>query len=188
MSRYTFVNFSTVTFILFINQMLTFLSPRYALQINGTRRIRQSLKELTLWGQDNPSAKPKLLDQVRIACRRMHYSPKTEKSYVFWNRQLILFHNMKHPKDMGKTDIESYLNHLAVKKHVSASTQSDALNAIAFLFREVLVKDMPCLDKLRRIKRKQNIPVVMSANEISATFELMHGTTRLMAELIYGTG
>ena len=89
---------------------------------------------------------------------------------------------------MGQKDIESYLNHLAVKKHVSASTQSAALNAIAFLYREVLVKDMPGLDKLRRIKRKQNIPVVMSAKEISATLDLMHGMTRLMAELVYGTG
>ena len=90
---------------------------------------------------------------------------------------------------MGQKKIESYLNHLAVKKHVSASTQSAALNGIAFLYREVLEKEMPCLDKLRRVKRKQNVPVVMSVDEISAIFDRMQGTTtRLMAELIYGTG
>jgi integron integrase len=144
--------------------------------------------EVTLWGQDTTSAKPKLLDQVRIACRRLHYSPRTEKSYVFWIRRLILFHNKRHPKDMSQRDIETYLNHLATKKHVSGSTQSAALNAIAFLYREVLDQDLPGLDKLRRVKRKQNIPVVMSIDEVSATFERMKGTPRLMAELIYGTG
>jgi len=153
-----------------------------------TRRIYLILKELTLWGQHNSAAKPKLLEQVRIACRRLHYSPKTEKSYVFWIRQFILFNQKRHPNEMGQKEIESYLNHLAVKKHVSASTQSAALNGIAFLYREVLENEMPCLDKLRRVKRKHNVPVVMSVDEISAIFDRMRGTTRLMAELIYGTG
>ncbi len=162
--------------------------PRYSLQINVTRRICLILEGRTLWGQHNSTAKPKLLDQVRIACRRMHYSPKTEKTYVFWVRQYTLFNHKRHPNEVGQKEIKSYLNHLAVKRHVSASTQSAALNAIAFLYREVLIKDMPCLDKLRRVKRKQNVPVVMSVNEIMATFDLMQGTTRLMAELVYGTG
>jgi len=89
---------------------------------------------------------------------------------------------------MGAPEIEAYLNHLASKRNVSASTQSSALNAIAFLYRDVLKGEMPELDKLRRIKRYKNIPVVMSSQELSSTFLYMHGTTRLMAELIYGTG
>lgn len=89
---------------------------------------------------------------------------------------------------MGQRDIEAYLNYLANKRNVSASTQSAALNAIAFLYREVLKMDMPCLENLRRIKRHQTIPVVMSVREVQATFARMTGTTRLMAELIYGTG
>ncbi len=89
---------------------------------------------------------------------------------------------------MGQKDIEDYLNHLAVKRRVSASTQSGALNAIAFLYRDVLKQEMPDLDNLRRIKRYKTIPVVMSRQEVESTFKRMSGTTRLMAELIYGTG
>ena len=89
---------------------------------------------------------------------------------------------------MGQKEIEAYLNHMASNRKVSASTQSSALNAIAFLYRFVLNEKMPDLDDLRRIKRYQTIPVVMSQNEVQSTLDLMSGTTRLMAELIYGTG
>lgn len=89
---------------------------------------------------------------------------------------------------MGKQEIEAYLNHLANNRTVSASTQSAALNAIAFLYREVLNTPLPDLDKLRRIKRHKTIPVVMSRQEVELTFASMQGTPRLMAELIYGTG
>jgi integron integrase len=141
-----------------------------------------------LWGQDTESQKPRLLDQVRLACRQKHYSPKTEKSYVLWIRQYILFNNKRHPKDMGQAEIEAYLNHLAARRNVSASTQSAALNAIAFLYKHVLMEEMPDLEKFRRIKRYRSIAVVMSMQEIENTFSRMSGTTRLMAELIYGTG
>ena len=89
---------------------------------------------------------------------------------------------------MGQHEIEAYLNHMADKRNVSASTQSAALNAIAFLYREVLKMEMPCLEKLRKIKRYQTIPVVMSIREVEATLARMTGTTRLMAELMYGSG
>ena len=89
---------------------------------------------------------------------------------------------------MGQQEIEAYLNHMADKRNVSASTQSAALNAIAFLYREVLKMEMPCLEKLRKIKRYQTIPVVMSIREVEATLARMTGTTRLMAELMYGSG
>ena len=82
---------------------------------------------------------------------------------------------------MGQQEIEGYLNNLAVKRHVSGSTQSAALNAIAFLYRYVLKKEMPELAKLRRIKRRQTIPVVMSRKEVESTLTRMTGTTRLMA-------
>lgn len=141
-----------------------------------------------LWGHDTKTQKPRLLEQVQIACRQKHFSPRTEKSYTYWIRQYILFHNKRHPKDMSQKEIEAYLNHLANKQSVSASTQAAALNAIAFLYRQVLKTDMPDLVNLRRIKRHQLIPVVMSSQEVEATLSRMRGTTRLMAELIYGTG
>ena len=123
-----------------------------------------------------------------MKCCQRQFSPKTEKAYRFWIRRFILFHNKQHPKDMGKVEIEAYLNHLASKRHNSGSTQATALNAIVFLYREVSETALPFLDKLRRIKRKHNIPVVMTMNEVNAAFDRMHDTTRLMAELIYGTG
>lgn len=89
---------------------------------------------------------------------------------------------------MGQQEIEAYLNYLASTRRVSASTQSSALNAIAFLYRVVLKGKMPELSQLRRIKRHKTIPVVMSTREVKETIERMNGTTRLMAELIYGTG
>ena len=89
---------------------------------------------------------------------------------------------------MGQQEIEGFLNHLATRRNVSASTQSSALNAIAFLYRYVLKQDMPDLDNLRKIKRYRALPVVMSRQEVESALEKMEGTTRLMAELIYGTG
>lgn len=89
---------------------------------------------------------------------------------------------------MGKPQIEAYLNYLAVKRKVAASTQSSALNAIVFLYREVLDRDIPDLDKLIRVRRERSVPVVLSKREIRLIFEAMNGTTKLMAELVYGTG
>ena len=89
---------------------------------------------------------------------------------------------------MGQQEIEAYLNHMADKRNVSASTQSAALNAIAFLYREVLKMEMPCLEKLRKIKRYQTIPVVMSIREVEATLARMTGTTRLMANSCMARG
>ena len=99
-----------------------------------------------------------------------------------------MFHGKRHPKDMGQQEIEAYLNHITTQRRVSASTQSGALNAIAFLYREILREQMPELDNLRCIRRYQTVPVVMSTQEVASTLDRMQGTTRLMAELIYGTG
>ena len=140
------------------------------------------------WGNLTEQRQPRLLERVRIACRQKHFSPKTEKAYVYWIRQFILFNDKRHPKEMGQKEIEAYLNQLVTKRHVSASTQSGALNAIVFLYRIVLNEELPDLDNLRRIKHYKSIPVVMSKQEVEATFARMSGTTRLMAELIYGTG
>jgi len=145
-------------------------------------------EELYSWGQDQTPPKTRLLDQVRAACRLKHYSPRTEQAYILWIRQFILHNQKKHPAIMGQSEIESYLNHLAIKRHVSASTQSTALNAIAFLYTEVLNMEMPCLEKLKRIKRHHYIPVVLSIGEVQSILGNMQGTMRLMAELIYGTG
>ena len=83
-------------------------------------------------------SKPRLLDQVKDRIRTLHYSIRTEQSYVGWIKRFILFHDKRHPKDMRKLHIEAFLTHLAVDRKVSASTQNQALHSIFFLYRQVL--------------------------------------------------
>ncbi|MCW8910863.1 MAG: phage integrase N-terminal SAM-like domain-containing protein [Gammaproteobacteria bacterium] len=84
------------------------------------------------------SAQPRLLDQVRNVIRLKHYSIRTEKSYISWIKQYIKFHSLRHPNLLDATHVESFLSHLAVDRHVSASTQNQALNALVFLYKQVL--------------------------------------------------
>ena len=93
--------------------------------------------------------KPKLLDQLREALRLKHHSLKTEKSYVHWGRRFILFHNKRHPQEMGVAEVQAFLNYLAVEQHVSASTQNQALNALVFLYKHVLKRELGNIDAIR---------------------------------------
>lgn len=89
----------------------------------------------------SPAQKPKLLDRLRDAIRVRHYSMRTEHAYTQWVRRFILFHNKRHPDEMGRVEVEAFLTHLAVEGHVAAATQNQALNAIVFLYKEVLKRD-----------------------------------------------
>ncbi len=132
--------------------------------------------------------KPRLLDQVRNALRARHYSPRTEDTYVDWIKRFILFHNKRHPGELGERDISAFLTHLAVEKHVSASTQNQALASILFLYKVVLERELERLDEVVRAKRSQRLPTVLNRQEVAALFERLTGTHRLMAQLMYGTG
>jgi len=83
-------------------------------------------------------AEKKLLDQVRDVIRMKHYSLRTEKAYIYWIRRYILFHNKKHPKEMAEKEVSAFLSYLAVRENVAAATQNQALNAIVFLYKQVL--------------------------------------------------
>jgi site-specific recombinase XerD len=107
---------------------------------------------------------------------------------VYWIRQYIYFHQKRHPNDLNASHVEKYLSHLAVNRHVSASTQTQALNALAFLYKTVLERPFGALSGFKRVQRKYRIPVVLSVNEVARTLSLMKGTPQLMAELIYGAG
>ncbi len=131
---------------------------------------------------------PKLLDRVRIQIRRMHYSRRTETAYVSWIRRFILFHEKRHPLDMGAPEAEQFLSWLASEKSVSASTQNQALSAILFLYRQVLGRDLPWLDDVVPAKRPAHLPVVLTRDEVRAIFERMDGTSKLIAQLLYGSG
>jgi integron integrase len=131
---------------------------------------------------------PKLLDQVRQHIRKRHYSQSTEETYVQWIRRFILFHEKRHPQTMGAPDIERFLNFLAVEKQVAASTQNQALNAIVFLYRQVLRQEIGSLGALTRAKRPRTLPVVFSKEEVKAILAHLDGTLWLMAFLLYGAG
>ena len=113
---------------------------------------------------------------------------RTESAYVHWVRRYILFHDKTHPKDLGDDAIVVFLNYLVGQRHVSASTQSQALNALVFMYREVVGREPGALENLRRIKRGKRVPVVLSTSEVRQVLNQMSGTPKLMAELLYGAG
>jgi integron integrase len=152
------------------------------------------------WSSDHGSAvaviadpankKPpkKLLQRVREAIRVRNYSPRTEQAYVAWIRRFVLFHKKKHPGDMGVQEVREFLNHLAVDCEVSASTQSQALSAILFLYREVLGPEIGWISDVERAKKPKQLPLVLSRGEVRAVLRRMTGTPLLMASLLYGSG
>jgi site-specific recombinase XerD len=107
----------------------------------------------------------KLLDQVRDVIRKKHYSIRTEQAYVGWIERYILFHNKRHPKDMGEMEISQYLSHLANEQKVAASTQNQALNAIVFLYKHVLKIELGDFGPTERAKKPERLPTVMTKAE-----------------------
>ncbi len=139
--------------------------------------------------QPTTSKRPKkLLDQVRDAIRRKHYSIRTEEAYVSWIKRFILFHNKRHPREMGAPEIEAFLTHLAVERRVAASTQNQALSAILFLYREVLGIDLDLPLHAIRAKRPRRLPTVLTHDEALRVIAALSGTHQLMAKLLYGSG
>lgn len=131
---------------------------------------------------------PRLLDRVRDAVRRRHYSRRTEEAYLSWIRRFILFHGKRHPAQMGVDEITRFLTALAVQGKVASSTQNQAVSALLFLYREVLGQEIPWLDSLVYAKRSRRLPVVLTRDEVRALLEHLHGVPRLMALLLYGAG
>src|SRR3990172_4627668 len=134
------------------------------------------------------SPKPKMLDQVRQAIRTRHYSPRTEETYVHWIKRFIFFHNKRHPAEMAEKEIAQFLSSLASDSHVSASTQNQALNAILFLYREVLRKDIGYVDGVIRAKRPHRLPVVLTRQEVKSILSALGHSDWLMVMLLYGAG
>lgn len=132
--------------------------------------------------------KPKLLDQVRNLMRMRHLSHKTERAYVSYIRDFILFHDKRHPMDMGVGEIRDYLTHLAVDKNVAASTQNVAFNAILFLYKQVLEIQLPLIDGVLRAKKPQRLPSVFTPDEAKSIIAELEGTTYLIVSLLYGSG
>ncbi|MFQ5714171.1 MAG: integron integrase [Candidatus Scalinduaceae bacterium] len=130
----------------------------------------------------------KLLDQVREVLRYHHYSIRTEETYINWITKYIKYHNKKHPKEMGKQEIETFLSHLAINQNVSKATQDQAFNALLFLYDKVLF--IPIKDQIQatRAKKQKRIPIVLTPEEIKQLFQYLEGTNLLMCQIMYASG
>ncbi len=131
---------------------------------------------------------PKLLDQVRETIRTKHYSYRTEQTYVDWIKRFIIFHNKRHPKEMGADEIQAYITYLANERKVASSTQNQALSAIVFLYKYVLQKEIILPSDIIRPNRPERLPTVLSHQEAMSIINKMGGTTKLIAQLLYGSG
>ena len=119
----------------------------------------------------------RLLDQVHEACMTKHYSPRTDRAYCQWIERFLRFHRSQtgtwvHPRAMTSEHVESFLTHLAVNRHVAASTQNQALNAIVFLFRDVIKRDVGKFDAVRA-RRPIRLPTVLSQDEVRRVLAAM---------------
>ncbi len=136
-----------------------------------------------------PEQPPKrLLDQVRDVIRRKHYAYRTEKSYVHWVKRYVLFHNKRHPEEMGKPEIEQFLTYLAVEQNVAASTQNQALSALLFLYRHVLNVPMDYVENIEFSKKPKRLPSVLTPQEAQLIIGELSGVHALIVKLLYGSG
>jgi integron integrase len=135
-----------------------------------------------------PQLRPKLLDQMRDAVRRRHYSYRTEETYVHWIKRFIYFHGKRHPEGMGEAEVTAFLNHLARDRSVASATQNQALAAVLFLYREVLGRPLGWLEDVEWAKRPTRVPSVLTVSEVQRLLSRLDGTKWLMASLLYGGG
>jgi len=133
-------------------------------------------------------ARPGVLEVMRDRLRARHYAYRTEQSYLAWVRRYLRFFRGRHPRDLGENDINRFLTFLATDRHVSASTQNQALSALLFLYREVLDQPLPRIADVVRARRPKRLPVVLSRAEVWAVIGHLDGVPRLVASLLYGSG
>lgn len=129
-----------------------------------------------------------LLEVAREKMRTRHLAYRTEQTYLQWIRRYVAFHDRRHPRDLGAPEVEQFLTHLAVNGKVSASTQNQALQAVLFLYRQVLGVDLPWLENVTRATRPKRLPVVLSRAEVRSLLAALEGTPWLVANLLYGSG
>ena len=140
-------------------------------------------------GRHHPRVDMSALEQtVRTALRTQHYALKTEKAYLHWIRRFVAYHHGKRPSDMNGPQIHQFLSHLAINERVAASTQNQALSAIAFLYRKVVKKEPGDFSDFPRARLPKRLPVVLSRQEVQALLSLMDGPEGLIARMMYGTG
>lgn len=135
-----------------------------------------------------PLQAPKVLDQLREGIRYRHYSMRTEEVYVHWVRAFIRFHGLRHPREMGRLEVEAYLSWLANERNVAASSHKQALSALLFFYTKVLGMPLPWMDEIGRPRTQRRLPVVLARDEVARVLALLDGEYRVLAQLLYGTG
>jgi integron integrase len=144
--------------------------------MNSRSGIRQPLKS------------QRLLDQIRERARYLHYSLRTEEAYVYWARRYVKFSGLRHPRELGASDVERFLSFLANHQNVAPSTHKQALAGILFLYRQVLDIDLPWMQQIGRPKSAQRIPVVLSRVEVASLLFAIDKDFLLIAQILYGMG
>lgn len=135
-----------------------------------------------------PLRSARLLDQVRERIRHLHYSIRTEQSYVHWVRAFVRFHGLRHPREMGGAEVEAFLSWLAGERGVAVATHKQALSALLFLYQKVLGLELPWMNELGRPRSRARLPVVLSQSEVARVLAVIDAVHRLLAQLLYGTG
>lgn len=129
-----------------------------------------------------------LSEVVHEKLRAGHYSRRTEEAYLGWIRRFIRFHGGRHPRELGESAVVAFLEDLAGPGNVSASTQNQALNALSFLYGQVLEQKLGSLGEFARARRPERLPVVLSPEEARLLLKHLDGSTRLIGQLLYGCG
>src|SRR5215472_5238839 len=117
-----------------------------------------------------------LLAKARERMRTRHLSLRTEQAYLQWMRRYVAFHGRRHPRELAAPEVERFLTHLAVERRVGAATQNQALQALLFLYREVLEVELPWLDGLTRASPAKRLPVVLTRAEVRSLLAQLEGT------------
>jgi integron integrase len=129
-----------------------------------------------------------LADKIKACLRMEHYSYRTEQTYLAWIRRYVIFHGWRKPSTLGADDVHAFLRHLAMDRQVASSTQNQALNAVVFLYKKIIKREIGDFSDFPRARRGLRLPVVASRAEIKAVIEHLEGRERLIAGLLYGTG
>ncbi len=149
---------------------------------------RKTLRPVQLGQHLPPLKSPRLLAQLRERLRFMHYSLRTEEAYVYWVKAFIRFHGLRHPAEMGVSEVEAFLTHLANDRSVAPSTHSQALSALLFFYGKVLGQQLPWLKEIGHPRRQRRLPVVLTVEEVRQVLRAMVGAHQLLAQLLYGCG
>lgn len=134
------------------------------------------------------SGPPRLLYRLHQEKRVRHYSERTEEAYRAWVVRFVRFCGMRHPSRVGAEEVRAFLSHLAVDGAVASSTQNQAMAALVFLYRDVLNAPMGSFMAIVRAKRPKRLPVVLTRGEVRGVLRAMHGTSHLVAMMLYGSG